>query len=1591
MDVARLSMVVDSRQVQRATTHLDRFSGAGRKAATSATTTQKATAVMGGAMAQAARQVAAATGALVGLGAAFRNAQQYAQITNSFRALGQSGQEAARSLQAVADVANRTRAPLDATAKLYQRITIAGKDLGASQQQILRFTENVGLALAQTGTSSQEASGALLQLSQAMSGGVVRAEEFNSILEGAFPIAQAAADGIDEAAGSVGRLRNMVIEGKVSSDEFFDAILSQTGALEAAFANTTPTIGQALTVLSTNFTMLVGSMDEVAGASAAVARGIILAGENLARIATYAATAATVFGVRYVGALVVARVATLGLAGSLAVVRGALIRTGIGALVVGAGELVYQFGRLVQATGGFGAAMSALGEVAGAVWQGIIDSAQAIPPALASIWQTLVYQFNRAVSSMVGAWSDFLLTVASGAEGLESITVMGIEPFEGMANGIRRAAAGAGRASADIMDTASTAFKAAADAAETAGGAVTGAFTPAREAAAKLATTVATAAGETEGAATAADRLNDALSGLGGSGAGGSGGSAGAAGKRLKEAATQAEGFQAALAEAAMTAEDMGREKAGILVRGIDGIAGAWGDFVANGFRDFKGFVQSVWDSFKGLISQMVALAARNRIMLSLGIGGGAAGGVAGAATGGGGGIGGLLGGAGGMLGTLGSAAAGTAGTVGTGFIGAAGNALGIGAAGFNPLAIGTNAAMAGGGFMATLGAAMPLIAGVGLVIGLFSKKTKELDRGVRVTVDGMDALVEQFRKTETSRLFGLLRSRRTSYDRASEEIADPITSAVRQVQTSIMDTASVLGIGADAFEGFSHRFRLSLKGMDEEEQQAAISEALGELGDEFAALALAGHDVAREGEGATETLERLATSLVGVNRITDMLGHHMFEASVAGADMASSLAEAFGGLQAMDSATTKFFNAFYSEQEQLAAITRRATAALAEHNIRLPETRNEYRALVDAQDLTTASGREAYAALVGLADTMDRLLPAIGNVNAAIAGLIGQTTGVVGTMMEEVRGVAQEAGRAAQDWYRAADSLRRFIRDLTGSQQSALTPGQQFRALQRDLRQTFTAARGGDIDAARDFPGVAQDFLRSARAQASTALEFRRIESRVRGQANLLAGISELEGASRTVMEDLAMQQLGVLQELSDYLQSTDSIDPDDIASFEGRLGSLQRAIEQAEMFSYEFLKERLKVSVDLLVGADIPADVRRMVANAETGIESTIDFAVRSQALTPDLRWLAVQGASEHVKTIRYLADNDLTPQTMRLALAGSDSIQRTIRLVAASELDSDEKRLALAGSSELMRTVNVMLASGADPRAIELLDLVRGASAGTVTLAGGVRFDPSAAFASDLSDNIRTPLREMHSELADLLGRISDALRDAQRQQQLSAMSAYTASLPQNAVGQTFMDRSEIMRAAALGGIDTEGMNLGDVAWHIANASRGDSLERVFMDPDHRARQAFAASGATHRYTRGDFAISYPDPARPFWTRLEGPRGGTRTGWEHEMFALMDDVILGKVPAFAGGGYTGDAPRSGGLDGRGGFLAMMHPRETVTDHTRQRPDDSLMRELLAEVKALREEQRQFGLRSDRHEKRTSDILRKWDQIGLPQEQDA
>jgi hypothetical protein len=49
------------------------------------------------------------------------------------------------------------------------------------------------------------------------------------------------------------------------------------------------------------------------------------------------------------------------------------------------------------------------------------------------------------------------------------------------------------------------------------------------------------------------------------------------------------------------------------------------------------------------------------------------------------------------------------------------------------------------------------------------------------------------------------------------------------------------------------------------------------------------------------------------------------------------------------------------------------------------------------------------------------------------------------------------------------------------------------------------------------------------------------------------------------------------------------------------------------------------------------------------------------------------------------------------------------------------------------------------------------------------------------------------------------------------------------------------------------------------------------------------------------------------------------------------IVSSIMSIASPSFDGGGYTGNGSRTGGLDGKGGFWAMMHPQETVIDHTK------------------------------------------------------
>jgi hypothetical protein len=132
---------------------------------------------------------------------------------------------------------------------------------------------------------------------------------------------------------------------------------------------------------------------------------------------------ATFFAGRFVVALGAAALGVSGFSLSLSVLKGALIRTGIGALIVGAGELVYQFSKLVEGAGGFGAALGLLSDLA------------------SEVWDRIGLGVDAAVASLSASWNGITATVADAMQGaLVSVVGFGNSAtgvFQGAFDGVK--------------------------------------------------------------------------------------------------------------------------------------------------------------------------------------------------------------------------------------------------------------------------------------------------------------------------------------------------------------------------------------------------------------------------------------------------------------------------------------------------------------------------------------------------------------------------------------------------------------------------------------------------------------------------------------------------------------------------------------------------------------------------------------------------------------------------------------------------------------------------------------------------------------------------------------------------------------------------------------------------------------------------------------------------------------------------------------------------------------------------------------------------------------------------------------------------
>lgn len=165
----------------------------------------------------------------------------------------------------------RSFSSYESSVDLYSRFAKATETLGTSQGELLRITETLNKAMIISGATQEESKNAIIQLSQGMASGVLRGEEFNSIMENGSRISKMLADYLKV---DIGQLREMAKEGKITSEVMINAFKASADTIEGEFSKMEPTIAQAMTNLKTVFGKLLSDSNKSAEGTKSVATEI---------------------------------------------------------------------------------------------------------------------------------------------------------------------------------------------------------------------------------------------------------------------------------------------------------------------------------------------------------------------------------------------------------------------------------------------------------------------------------------------------------------------------------------------------------------------------------------------------------------------------------------------------------------------------------------------------------------------------------------------------------------------------------------------------------------------------------------------------------------------------------------------------------------------------------------------------------------------------------------------------------------------------------------------------------------------------------------------------------------------------------------------------------------------------------------------------------------------------------------------------------------------------------------------------------------------------------------------------------------------
>ncbi|MDR3027253.1 MAG: tape measure protein [Acinetobacter sp.] len=228
------------------------------------------------------KQFASFVAGYVTISTAIGNMDTYTQIGNKLKIVTTNQEQLNRAMEDTFAIAQRSYSSWNAVNDVYSKYMSNAKTLNLTQSEVARLTEITSKAVALSGSSAESAAGALFQYGQSLDGNILRAEEFNSLVDGAGGLLNAMATGLGVTRG---QLRQMMLDGKLTGEVITKALLKAGDSVDKLHKKTDVTIKQSLLLLSDSVTKFIGEADHASGASKVTSEAIRTLSENIEPLA----------------------------------------------------------------------------------------------------------------------------------------------------------------------------------------------------------------------------------------------------------------------------------------------------------------------------------------------------------------------------------------------------------------------------------------------------------------------------------------------------------------------------------------------------------------------------------------------------------------------------------------------------------------------------------------------------------------------------------------------------------------------------------------------------------------------------------------------------------------------------------------------------------------------------------------------------------------------------------------------------------------------------------------------------------------------------------------------------------------------------------------------------------------------------------------------------------------------------------------------------------------------------------------------------------------------------------------------------------